>query len=246
MCTRAPRGSGFRKERIHSPRERTGRERIVESNIRRTFTVRFPNLYCVWQRCRDIRGSYRNVLLLIVLHPEGNGGRGRRVAARPTKTENRGRGTVREDERQKRVIPRGEISCEREKKRERAQRLHVRERKREREKEKENRERERARMRERQRKRGSERERSENTACTGAFDRPMNWIIASRVESRGSAKSQSPIRRYMDVDARTRPRMCVHVFACAHKNIYAIYKYIAGGEGGERFYIARRLWARWK
>lgn len=47
-------------------------ERIVESNIRRTFTVRFPNLYCVWQRCRDIRGSYRNVLLLIVLHPEGN------------------------------------------------------------------------------------------------------------------------------------------------------------------------------
>lgn len=47
-------------------------ERIVESNIRRTFTVRFPNLYCVWQRCRDIRGSYRNVLLLIVLHPEGS------------------------------------------------------------------------------------------------------------------------------------------------------------------------------
>lgn len=47
-------------------------EKIVESNIRRTFTVRFPNLYCVWQRCRDIRGSYRNVLLLIVLHPEGN------------------------------------------------------------------------------------------------------------------------------------------------------------------------------
>lgn len=47
-------------------------EKIVESNIRRTFTVRFPNLYCVWQRCRDIRGSYRNVLLLIVLHPEGS------------------------------------------------------------------------------------------------------------------------------------------------------------------------------
>lgn len=52
------------------------RERIVESNIRRTFTVRFPNLYCVWQRCRDIRGSYRNVLLLIVLHPEENGANG--------------------------------------------------------------------------------------------------------------------------------------------------------------------------
>lgn len=145
MCTRAPRGSGFRKERTYSPRERTGRERIVESNIRRTFTVRFPNLYCVWQRCRDIRGSYRNVLLLIVLHPEGNGGRGRRVAAHQTKMENRERGTVREDERQKTVIPRGGISREREKKRERAQRLHVRERK----TEKENRERERARMRER-------------------------------------------------------------------------------------------------
>lgn len=43
-----------------------GQEKIVESNIRRAFTVRFPNLYCVWQRCRDIRGSYRNVLLLIV------------------------------------------------------------------------------------------------------------------------------------------------------------------------------------
>lgn len=47
----------------------TGHEKIVESNIRRAFTVRFPNLYCVWQRCRDIRGSYRNVLLLIVPPP---------------------------------------------------------------------------------------------------------------------------------------------------------------------------------
>lgn len=65
---------------IRRESERTDRERIVESNIRRTFTVRFPNLYCVWQRCRDIRGSYRNVLLLIVLHPEGSGGHGRRVA----------------------------------------------------------------------------------------------------------------------------------------------------------------------
>lgn len=46
-----------------------GQEKIVESNIRRAFTVRFPNLYCVWQRCRDIRGSYRNVLLLIVPPP---------------------------------------------------------------------------------------------------------------------------------------------------------------------------------
>lgn len=71
MCTRAPRGSGFRKERVYTFAERANgcRERIVESNIRRTFTVRFPNLYCVWQRCRDIRGSYRNVLLLIVLQP---------------------------------------------------------------------------------------------------------------------------------------------------------------------------------
>lgn len=226
-CTRAPRGSGFRRERIHSPRERTGRERIVESNIRRTFTVRFPNLYCVWQRCRDIRGSYRNVLLLIVLHPEGNGGRGRRVAARRTKTENRERGRPFERARDRRGLYReGEYPAK--------------ERKRERE-------RERARMRERWRKRGSERERSGNTACTGAFDRPMNWIIASRVESRGSAKSQSPIRPYMDVDARNRPRMCVHVFACAHKSTYAIYKYIAGGGGGEeRFYIARGLWAWWK
>lgn len=78
----APRGSGFRKElveRVNRQKEREGEgqrgrmeERIVESNIRRTFTVRFPNLYCVWQRCRDIRGSYRNVLLLIVLHPEGS------------------------------------------------------------------------------------------------------------------------------------------------------------------------------
>lgn len=60
-------------ERMNRQKEREGEEeRIVESNIRRTFTVRFPNLYCVWQRCRDIRGSYRNVLLLIVLHPEGS------------------------------------------------------------------------------------------------------------------------------------------------------------------------------
>lgn len=85
MRMRAPRGPGFRKERAtrreseQAERKRKkgrGRERveerIVESNIRRTFTVRFPNLYCVWQRCRDIRGSYRNVLLLIVLHPEGS------------------------------------------------------------------------------------------------------------------------------------------------------------------------------
>lgn len=64
---------------------------IAESNIRRTFTVRFPNLYCVWQRCRDIRGSYRNVLLLIVLQPEGSG-RGRRVVRR-TRTESRERET---------------------------------------------------------------------------------------------------------------------------------------------------------
>lgn len=84
MRIRAPRGPGFRKERAtrreteQAERKRKkgrGREkveeRIVESNIRRTFTVRFPNLYCVWQRCRDIRGSYRNVLLLIVLYPEG-------------------------------------------------------------------------------------------------------------------------------------------------------------------------------
>lgn len=80
MRMRAPRGPEFRKERI-TRRESEQAERrtkargvggrIVESNIRRTFTVRFPNLYCVWQRCRDIRGSYRNVLLLIVLHPEG-------------------------------------------------------------------------------------------------------------------------------------------------------------------------------
>lgn len=92
-------------------------ERIVESNIRRTFTVRFPNLYCVWQRCRDIRGSYRNVLLLIVLYPpstpEGSWrgaqrGRERRVAAHRTKTENRERETVGEDERQKTVISGGE------------------------------------------------------------------------------------------------------------------------------------------
>lgn len=111
MYTRAPRGSGFRKEHVSASemkrkrkRERAQAERIVESNIRRTFTVRFPNLYCVWQRCRDIRGSYRNVLLLIVLHPEGSGGRERRVAARRTETENRKRGTFREDERRKRFI----------------------------------------------------------------------------------------------------------------------------------------------
>lgn len=80
-------------------------ERIVESNIRRTFTVRFPNLYCVWQRCRDIRGSYRNVLLLIVLHPEGS----RRPRTKGNSVPNgdgksRERGTVLEDERQKTVI----------------------------------------------------------------------------------------------------------------------------------------------
>jgi len=69
--------------RVHSPR--AGRKRIAESNIHHTFTVRFTNLYCVWQQCRDIRGSYRNVLLLIVLHPEGSGGGGRerRVASAP-------------------------------------------------------------------------------------------------------------------------------------------------------------------
>jgi len=93
FCTRAPRGPGFplgRSAHEGARRERREQaERIVESNIRRTFTVRFPNLYCVWQRCRDIRGSYRNVLLLIVLHPEANGGRERRVAACRTETEDR-------------------------------------------------------------------------------------------------------------------------------------------------------------
>jgi len=103
--TRAPRGPGFPLGRsaCEGARRREQAERIVESNIRRTFTVRFPNLYCVWQRCRDIRGSYRNVLLLIVLHPEANGGRERRVAACRTETEDRKgeRKTERERERER-------------------------------------------------------------------------------------------------------------------------------------------------
>lgn len=94
----------FGRRSVHSPR--ASRKRITESNIRRTFTVRFPNLYCVWQQCRDIRGSYRNVLLLIVLHPEGSGGRERRVASAPNEDGKSGkRDAVREDERQKRVVP---------------------------------------------------------------------------------------------------------------------------------------------
>lgn len=121
MCTRAPRGSGFRKERIHSPRERTNRERIVESNIRRTFTVRFPNLYCVWQRCRDIRGSYRNVLLLIVLHPEGSGGRGRRVGCARNEDGKSGKRDVsRGRETEKSYTEGGNIPRKGEKERERA------------------------------------------------------------------------------------------------------------------------------
>lgn len=60
---------GGRRNRLQIRGKSPGHEKIVESNIRRAFTVRFPNLYCVWQRCRDIRGSYRNVLLLIVPPP---------------------------------------------------------------------------------------------------------------------------------------------------------------------------------
>lgn len=148
-------------------------ERIVESNIRRTFTVRFPNLYCVWQRCRDIRGSYRNVLLLIVLHPEGtrrprakgssvpngDGKSGKRDGSRGRETEDSYIGRSGE----KGGGLKGGI-FEREKKKER--RLGVKERTREGKGRKG--------AGERQRKRGRERERSGNTACTGAFDRPMN------------------------------------------------------------------------
>lgn len=79
-------GGDFRKEYTLPPGG------IAESNIRRTFTVRFPNLYCVWQRCRDIRGSYRNVLLLIVLRAEGSG---HADGGRRTRTESRQRETTR-------------------------------------------------------------------------------------------------------------------------------------------------------
>lgn len=133
----APRGSGFRKERVfRRESEQTERkkkkerglrerveERIVESNIRRTFTVRFPNLYCVWQRCRDIRGSYRNVLLLIVLHPEGNR-RPRTKGSVPNGDGKSGRFERTRDEEQEEGGGEGQkgvvYSREREKKRERA------------------------------------------------------------------------------------------------------------------------------
>lgn len=152
------------------------KERIVESNIRRTFTVRFPNLYCVWQRCRDIRGSYRNVLLLIVLHPEGSrrprtkgsgvpngdGKSGKRDDSRGRETEDsyigRRAGERRAGGRRAAYSRKGE--------KEGKCRLGMRER--------ERRERIEKGASERQRKRGRERERSGNTACTGAFDRPMN------------------------------------------------------------------------
>ena len=48
--------------------ENEGKRRI---KYPQAFTVRLSNLYCVGQRCRDIRGSYRSVLLLIV--PRGKG-----------------------------------------------------------------------------------------------------------------------------------------------------------------------------
>lgn len=169
----SPRGARWlfgRKARSLSFSRRPGG--IAESNIRRTFTVRFPNLYCVWQRCRDIRGSYRNVLLLIVLQAEGSG-RGRRVAraerGRKVGKEGRfGRRRKRETAGRKRDRNKGEGKRIYGKQKERRgtgregerQREGQDERKRDGKREGEKRER--------------ERERSGNTACTGAFDRPMN------------------------------------------------------------------------
>lgn len=184
---RAPRGPGFRKERAtrreseQAERKRKkGRgwerveERIVESNIRRTFTVRFPNLYCVWQRCRDIRGSYRNVLLLIVLHPEGSRRPRTKGSSVPNGDGKSGKRDGFERTRDRRQLYREEEGREggqkggisaKGRKRGKERRL-GRERKRE--------GKDRKGAGERQRKRGRERERSGNTACTGAFDRPMN------------------------------------------------------------------------
>lgn len=149
-----------------------GHEKIVESNIRRAFTVRFPNLYCVWQRCRDIRGSYRNVLLLIVPPPwrwldirEGRGG----VCTQSERERGREWAVVKKEGRGP-CARRGGGGClvwrpgKRGKERKGARKGVGQEGEREKE-----------RKRRKRRRWNEEREkRSGNTACTGAFDRPMN------------------------------------------------------------------------
>lgn len=143
-------------------RENEGKWRIKYPQVS---AVRLSNLYCVGQRCRDIRGSYRSVLLLIV--PRGRGiefptpaptipDQGVGHDGERKKTERDGSwewvwgygikvGWVRESEREK---ERG-IGWKGKKERE---------------------------------SRGKTPERTGNPACAGVFDRPMNWIIASRVE----------------------------------------------------------------